>query len=61
MVPERIREDRAAHKLDIIQPFRDGELSKEYIDQYGTKGITVSEEDVKNAKPVWNDLGYYHD
>jgi hypothetical protein len=56
---EQIKEARKVYKKDIIQPYRDGVLSKEYLEQYGTKGIKPSEEDIKNAKYVWNDGEYY--
>lgn len=46
---EQIKEDRKLYSKDIIQPFRSGTLSKEYISTYGTKGIDVSKEDIKNA------------
>ncbi len=60
-VPEHIKEERKEFKDQTIQPFRNGVLSKEYIDMYGTKHITATEEEVKNAKNVWGrDLGDYY-
>jgi len=44
---------------DIIQPFRAGELSKEYVDAWGAERLNVSKEEVKKAKPVWGELEYY--
>ena len=55
-----VKEARKKHRDDIIQPFRKGELSKEYLNKYGTKGIKVSKEEVKKAKNVWNE-DYYKD
>ena len=55
-IPERVREDRVEYFNSTIQPFRGGELSKEYIDVYGTEGISVSKQEAKKAKNVWKDL-----
>ena len=49
---DSIKEDRKEYKKDIIQPFREGEVSKEYIEQYGTQGINVTQEEVKKAVPT---------
>ena len=48
-----IKDSRKEYAKSIIQPFRDGELSKEYLDAHGTKGISVTDKQVKNAKKVW--------
>ena len=58
-VPEHIKEEREEFKKQTIQPFRNGVLSKEYVDLYGTKYIDVTPEEVKNAKNVWGELEYY--
>lgn len=55
-VPERIRDDRREYFHTVVQPFRGGELSREYIENYGTKGINVTEKQMKKAKYVWKDL-----
>lgn len=47
---------RREHKKDILQPYRKGELSKEYVDTYGTQGINVSKKDANKAKRVWKDI-----
>ncbi len=52
--PELIKIQRKEFKDDIIQPFRDGEVSKEYVDKYGNKNIIKG----GKAKYVWDD-GYY--
>lgn len=58
LTTDGIKDDRKKFKGDIVQPFRNGQLSKEYVDSVGTKYIKVTPEEVKNAKPVW-DLDYY--
>jgi len=45
----------------MLQPWREGQLSKEYIEKHGTENIKVTPEEVKNAKNVWTgDLGDYY-
>ena len=46
---DSIKEDRKKYAKDILQPFRDGELSKEYIEAYGSKGIEVNNDEIKHA------------
>ena len=55
-VPERIKDDRVEYFNSIVQPYREGELSKEYVEAHGTEGIDVTEQEVKKAKNVWTDL-----
>lgn len=55
-VPERIKESRKEFAKSQIQPFRNGELSKEFIDTYGTKHVSATPKEIKNAKPVWKDI-----
>lgn len=50
-----IQQQRAEYGKSIIQPWRGDTLSKEYLELNGTKGIKVTEKDVKNAKYVWGD------
>ncbi len=50
---EEIKNDRIKYADDIIQPFRQGELSQEYVEKHGTKGLKVTEEEVKKVKKVW--------
>lgn len=61
LIPERIKDDRKKHKDHTIQPFRKGFLSKEYVEQYGTKHIDVTPEEVKKAKRVWTENEYYNE
>jgi hypothetical protein len=46
---DTIKEDRKRYAKDILQPFRGGEVSKEYIEKYGTKNLGVTKEEVKKA------------
>jgi hypothetical protein len=55
-VPQRIKDDRVTNFNSLMQPFRGGELSKEYVEKYGTKRLKVTPEEVKKAKHVWKDL-----
>lgn len=60
-----IKEDRKIYETDITQPWRNGSLSKEFVQAYPDKvkqmikeGTTTKEE-VKRAKPVWGEDSYY--
>lgn len=46
---ESIKEDRKKFAKDILQPFRAGEVSKEYLKVYGSKGLNVTEAEAKRA------------
>jgi hypothetical protein len=60
-VPDSVKEDRKKYFKSALQPFRGGELSREYVKAYGTKGIKVSPDQVRKAKDVWRDLpGHKH-
>lgn len=58
-VTENIKEERKRFAKDILQPFRAGELSKEYVEKWGTKHLKVTPEEVKKSKNVWSELEYY--
>lgn len=58
---DSIRDQRKQMLGDIIQPFRNGHLSKEYIKKWGTKRLNVSQEEVDKAQNTWSDLTYYKD
>ena len=45
-----IKGERLEYAKDIMQPFQDGVLSKEYLQTYGTSGIQVTWQQVKDAK-----------
>src|SRR3990167_204458 len=54
---ESIKRDRVDYADDIIQPYRSCEVSKKYIQKYGTKGIEVTEKEIKKAMDnpdVWS-------
>lgn len=53
-VPERVKEDRKTYAKSLLQPYRGGVPSSEYIQSYGTGRIDPN--DVKKAKPVWKDI-----
>ena len=55
-VPESMVNERKEYFNSIVQPFRQGQLSKEYVEAHGTKGLNVTKEEVKKAKYVWSDL-----
>lgn len=52
---ESIKQSRKEFADDILQSSRDGVLSRERLEKYGTRGIKVTPEQVKNAEYVWND------
>ena len=60
---EDIKQQRVDYADDIIQPYRSGDVSKKYIQKYGTKGIEVTEKEIKKAMDgpdVWSrDDTYY--
>lgn len=58
MTTPEIKEERKQYQSEILQPFRSGQVSKEYIKAYGAKGIEATPQEIKNAKNVWNH-GYY--
>lgn len=50
---KEIAGEREEYAKDILQPFQDGVLSKEYLDTYGTSGLSVTRSEVKRAKNVY--------
>lgn len=55
MVGEDIKRSRQDYGKSAIQPYNSrGELSKEYVDAHGTKGIKATPQEIKNAKPIWD-------
>lgn len=59
LTTDAIKVARRAFRDDTLQPWREGELSKEYIDAHGTKYVDATEEEIKRSRPVWN-LDYYN-
>jgi len=58
---QNIKEERKQFAKDILQPFREGHVSKEYVEAYGTKHIDVSKNEIKNLKNVWLEEKYYNE
>lgn len=54
-----VKESRKEYAKDIIQSSRDGVLSRERLDAYGTRGLKVTPEQIKSAKYVWGDIKAY--
>jgi hypothetical protein len=52
-VPQRITEERNKYAKSMLQPYREGTLSQEFVEAYGTKHLDPKE--VKHAKRVWKD------
>ena len=59
MVGEDIKGQRKQYRGDILQPWRSGILSKEYLTKYGSSGLDVSKDDIRNARNVWTEDTYY--
>ena len=60
IVPSDMKDEREKHFNAVIQPYRSGELSREYIEAHGTKGIDVTKQQAKKAKHTWKDLRGWH-
>jgi hypothetical protein len=56
---DSIREQRMEYRKDIVQPYHDGVLSKEYVEVYGTKGLNIDEKEVKKAKYTYKGVPNY--
>lgn len=58
---ESIKEQRKEHRDDILQPHREGRLSKEWLDKYGEKAAQkrgFSRSEIVHATDVWGDTYY---
>jgi hypothetical protein len=56
-VPDRIKNDRNAHWKDIVQPWRDGEPSREFQEAYPHRAAKMfTEKERKTSKYVWRDI-----
>ncbi len=66
LTTDEIKEARKIYAKDVIQVFRDGQISKEYIEAYPEKVGTMLREgnitagEVNKAQNVWDDLNYYN-
>lgn len=55
MAGESVLKQRDEYAKSIVQPFNSaGEFSDEYYQAYGTKGVKVTPQQVKNRKRLWN-------
>ena len=59
-MPSYVKDDRKEYFNSTLQPFRDGKVSKEYLDAHGTQGIDVTDKEARNAKDEWKDLKGYN-
>jgi len=55
-IPESVKDERKEYFNSIVQPFRDGEVSKEYIEAHGAESINVTPEEAEKAENVWQDV-----
>lgn len=54
-VPDRIKEDRKKYAKDILQPWRSGEASREFIDAYPERSKKLfTKKEIATAKKVWS-------
>lgn len=55
MVGASVQGERTEFAKSIVQPFnRYGEFSEEYYQANGTKGVSVTEAQIKNRKKIWD-------
>ena len=53
-IPDRIKEDRKKYAKDMLQPWRQGEPSKEFIEAFPSQAKkTFTATQIKKAKNVW--------
>ncbi len=53
-IPDRIREDRKKFSKEILQPYRGGEISKEFVDTYPSQSKKMfSKKEISKARNVW--------
>lgn len=56
LITEEIADQRKEYFNSTLQPYRGGELSKEYVEAHGLKGTNATKEEAKKAKYLWKDL-----
>lgn len=55
-IPDSMKEDRRANEKSMIQPWREGEVSAEYIKAYPEQAKKMfTEKERMRAKDVWKD------
>jgi len=53
-IPDSVKDSRKVNAKDIIQPWREGQASKEFIEAYPQQADKFfSKEEKKGAKEVW--------
>ena len=58
-ITEDIKTQRREYWKSTIQPYRSGQLSREYLQAFGVKGINPTAEEANKAVDVWSDLPGY--
>jgi len=54
LIPKRTKAERKRFFKDTLQPYRQGELSKEYVDAYPNKAKEMAtKEEISKAKDIW--------
>jgi len=57
MRPEAMKEESVRYAKDTLQPFRQGEPSREFIEAYPEQSKKLfTKEEIKKAKNVWTDV-----
>lgn len=58
---DKIRNERKEYGKSILQPYIGGELSKEYVEEYGVDKLSgVTKREARKAKYVYKDELNYH-
>lgn len=56
-IPERIKQERKQYARDLLQPRREGEPSREFIEAYPKQSQSIfTEAERRKARKVWTDL-----
>ena len=56
-IPERIKTERKAFAKSMLQPYREGEPSREFIEAYPQQAKkTFTPKEISKAKNVWTDV-----
>lgn len=58
-MPDSVKQSRKEYADDIEQSSRDGVLNQRRLDIRGTKGLKVTEEQIKNARYVFDEIKPY--
>ena len=56
-----IKQQRVEYGRQMVQPWHEGYLSKEYVEAYGTAKLEgVTKQDVKQARYTYKDMARHH-